>query len=147
METGSGAGESLRAVAFLSPFGTARQATRALSPRRRHVAYADVAVELDVQRYRRASGAVTLCVRARSLRAFSSMTLIRISDSALLATLLADLGERPDLVATVVSPESIRISILGSYNHDALRVATYLRIRAWEAAQHARGVDVHVEID
>jgi hypothetical protein len=61
--------------------------------------------------------------------------------------LLADLGERPDVVATVVSPESIRVSILGSYNHEALRLATYLRIRAWEAAQHARGIDVHVEID
>ena len=30
IEVGSGAGESLRAVAFLSPFGTARQAPRAL---------------------------------------------------------------------------------------------------------------------
>jgi hypothetical protein len=74
------------------------------------------------------------------------MTLIRISDSTLLATLLADLGERPDVVATVVSEDSIRVSILGSYNHEALRTATYLRIRAWEAAQHARGVDVRVEI-
>jgi hypothetical protein len=75
------------------------------------------------------------------------MTLIRISDSTLLATLLADLGERPDLVATAVSATSIQVSILGSYNHKALRIATYLRIRAWEAAQHARGIDVRVEIE
>jgi hypothetical protein len=81
------------------------------------------------------------------LRAVLPMTLIRISDSTLLATLLADLAERPDVVATAVSDESIRVSILGSYNHEALRIATYLRIRAWEAAQHARGIDVRVEID
>jgi hypothetical protein len=77
----------------------------------------------------------------------AAMTLIRISDSALLATLLADLRARPDLVATVISDNTIRVSILGSYNHEALRIATYLRIRAWEAAQHARGIDVNVEIE
>ena len=75
------------------------------------------------------------------------MTLIRISDSTLLATLVADLGQRPDLVATAVSDTSIRVSILGSYNHEAQRIAAYLRIRAWEAAQHARGIDVHVELE
>jgi hypothetical protein len=75
------------------------------------------------------------------------MTLIRISDSTLLATLVADLGQRPDLVATAVSDTSVRVSILGSYNHEAQRIAAFLRIRAWEAAQHARGIDVHVELE
>jgi hypothetical protein len=75
------------------------------------------------------------------------MTLIRISDSALLATLLADLEQRPDVVASAVSETSIRVSILGSYHHEAQRLAAYLRIRAWEAAQHARGIDVRVEIE
>jgi hypothetical protein len=75
------------------------------------------------------------------------MTLVRISDSRMLSTLAADLAERPDVVATVVSRHSIRVSILGSYNRDALRIATYLRIRAWEDAQRSRGKDVRVEID
>jgi hypothetical protein len=75
------------------------------------------------------------------------MTLIRISDPALLATLLADLEARPDVVTTPVSDTSIRVSILGSYNHEAQRIAAYLRIRAWEAAQHARGIDVRVELE
>jgi hypothetical protein len=75
------------------------------------------------------------------------MALVRISDPALLATLVADLNARADVVATVIGDDLINVSILGSYNGDALRVATYLRIRAWEAAQHARGSDVRVEIE
>lgn len=75
------------------------------------------------------------------------MALVRISDSNLLAELVADLNERADVVATVVGDDLVNVSILGSYSGDALRVATYLRIRAWEAAQHARGHDVRVEIE
>jgi len=75
------------------------------------------------------------------------MALIRISDPKLLATLVADLNMRADVVATVVAEDAVRVSILGSYNGDALRIATYLRIRAWEAVQQSRGVDVHVELE
>ena len=41
----------------------------------------------------------------------------------------------------------IRVSVLGSYSAEGMRVAIYLRVRAWESAQQARGVDVRVELD
>ncbi len=75
------------------------------------------------------------------------MTTIRISDKSMLELLLADLTARPDVVADVVSPDSLRISILGSFNRDALRLATLLRVRAWEAAQRSRGHDVYVDLE
>lgn len=75
------------------------------------------------------------------------MTTIRISESTLLPVLLADIQSRPDLVADVLSSDTIRVSILGSYNQQALRMATFLRVRAWEAAQRASGIDVTVEVD
>jgi hypothetical protein len=75
------------------------------------------------------------------------MTTIRISDPAHLEELLAELTSRPDVVATIVDGDAIRISILGSYSHEGMRLATFLRIRAWEAAQRARGIDVRVEVE
>lgn len=74
------------------------------------------------------------------------MTTIRISESTLLPVLLADIQSRPDLVADVLNDDTIRVSILGSYNQEALRMATFLRVRAWETAQRARGIDVTVEV-
>jgi len=75
------------------------------------------------------------------------MTTIRISEPTLLPVLLADIQARGDIVANVVAADAIRISILGSYNAGALRTATFLRVRAWEAAQRAGGVDVCVELE
>jgi hypothetical protein len=75
------------------------------------------------------------------------MTTIRISEVTLLPELLADIRSRRDLVADVIGVDTIRVSILGSYNRDALRMATFLRVRAWETAQRSRGVDVSVEVD
>ena len=75
------------------------------------------------------------------------MTTIRISQPMLLPLLLADIQLRADIVANVVSADAIRISILGSYNAESLRMATFLRVRAWEAAQRALGVDVRVDVE
>lgn len=75
------------------------------------------------------------------------MPTVRIDDPSLLPSLLADLKSRTDVVAEAVGDDTIRINILGSYNSEQMRLATYLRVRAWEAAQHARGVDVHVELE
>lgn len=75
------------------------------------------------------------------------MPTIRISDPTLLQLLLADLMSRSDVVADAVGADAITINILGSYDSDALRLVTLLRIRAWEAAQRARGIDVSVEIE
>jgi hypothetical protein len=75
------------------------------------------------------------------------MPTIRIDNPDLLSSLLEDLKSRTDVVAEAVSEDTIRINILGSYNTDHMRIATYLRVRAWEAAQRSRGVNVRVEIE
>ena len=38
------------------------------------------------------------------------------------------------------------MSLLGSYNLEAMRMAIYLRVRAWEAAQRAKGRLIRVEL-
>jgi hypothetical protein len=38
------------------------------------------------------------------------------------------------------------VSLLGSYREDAMRLALYLRLRAWEAGQRARGNDVRLDL-
>lgn len=74
------------------------------------------------------------------------VTLLRISDPSLLDLLCADLRSRGDIVAEIVGDDTLQVDILGSYGVEGLRMATALRVRAWEEAQRARGVDVHVEI-
>ena len=75
------------------------------------------------------------------------MPIIRISDPSLLELLLEDLRARPDVVAAAVAPDRIRIGVLGSYSSSSLRLAVLLRIRAWEAAQRSRGIDVDVDLE
>jgi hypothetical protein len=75
------------------------------------------------------------------------MTIVRVSDASLVERLLADLQARPDVIAEVVGPNRVRISLLGSYNQEAMALAILLRVRAWEAGQRARGVAVDVEIE
>jgi hypothetical protein len=75
------------------------------------------------------------------------MPLVKIDNPALLPELLDDLQSRSDVVAEAISDDTIRVNILGSYNTEHMRLATYLRVRAWEAAQRARGLSLHVEVD
>ena len=58
--------------------------------------------------------------------------------------LLASLRAEPSAVVERVSDDEAEVTLLGSYQEDALRMALYLRLRAWEAAHSLRGV--HVEI-
>lgn len=74
------------------------------------------------------------------------VTLLRISDPSLLDLLCADLRSRGDIIAEVVGEDMLQVDILGSYGVEGMRMATALRLRAWEEAQRAQGVDVHVEI-
>jgi hypothetical protein len=74
------------------------------------------------------------------------VTLVRISDPSLLDLLCADLRSRGDIVAETVDDDTIQVDILGSYSLEGMRMATELRLRAWEEAQRARGMDVRVEI-
>ncbi|HEY7397738.1 MAG TPA: hypothetical protein VH538_05515 [Gaiellaceae bacterium] len=75
------------------------------------------------------------------------MPTIRLNDPTLTDDLLVDLRSRGDILAEEIAPGAIRVSVLGSYSSEGMRVAVYLRVRAWEAAQRARGVDVSVELD
>ena len=75
------------------------------------------------------------------------MPTIRLNDPSLVDDLLADLRKRGDILAEEVGPGAVRVSVLGSYSADGMRVAIYLHVRAWEAAQRARGIDVRVELD
>jgi hypothetical protein len=68
--------------------------------------------------------------------------LVRISDPTYLLALRAHLAERADCVVTAVAPDALDVTILGSYNVDAMDLETQLRIRAWEEAQRACGIDV-----
>ena len=65
---------------------------------------------------------------------------IRVTDPALLPDLLEFLRSRIDAVATPVADDEIEVSLLGSFNRDAMRMELYLRVRAWEAGRRASGL-------
>jgi hypothetical protein len=73
------------------------------------------------------------------------MPVFRISDAAALPNLLADLTSNHDCLAEVIGPNRVSVSILGSYNADAMDLEVELRIRAWQAAQISRGVEVGID--
>ena len=75
------------------------------------------------------------------------MPTIRLNDAALADDLLVELRSHGDILAEAIGPGAIRVSVLGSYSAEGMRVAIYLHVRAWEAAQRAKGVDVRVELD
>jgi hypothetical protein len=47
-------------------------------------------------------------------------------------------------VVEQVSETEVEVSLLGSYQEDALRMELYLRLRAWEVAHHTSGVRVDI---
>jgi len=57
------------------------------------------------------------------------------------------LREATDVAVELAGPSEVRVSLLGSYHADAMRLELYLRLRAWEAAQRARGLEVHLELE
>jgi len=74
------------------------------------------------------------------------MTRVRISQADFLGVLVDDLRQRSDLVVAVTGPNTIEVSLLGSYQAEAMRLAVDLRLHAWEAAQRAQGREVYLEI-
>lgn len=75
------------------------------------------------------------------------MTIVRTNSSAAARLLLAHLREATDVAVEPAGENTVRVSLLGSFRDDAMRMELYLRLRAWEAAQRAQGVDVHLELD
>jgi hypothetical protein len=74
------------------------------------------------------------------------MTLVRTNTSATTQLLLAYLTDASDIAAEPLGEREVRVSLLGSYREDAMRLALYLRLRAWEAGQRARGNDVRLDL-
>ena len=71
---------------------------------------------------------------------------IKISDPSRAEELVRDLRQRTDVLAEIVGDGRVRVHIIGSYGQRGERLAVYLQLRAWEAAQRARGSEVSVEI-
>jgi hypothetical protein len=69
---------------------------------------------------------------------------IRLSSADMLDELLEFLRAEPSAVVEQVSGDEAEVSLLGSYQEDALRMELYLRLRAWEAAHRATGVRVEI---
>jgi hypothetical protein len=69
---------------------------------------------------------------------------IRLSSADLLDELLEFLRAEPGAVVEQLSDDEVEVSLLGSYQQDALRMQLYLRLRAWEAAHRASGVRVEI---
>jgi hypothetical protein len=74
------------------------------------------------------------------------VTTLRLSNPELRDQLIADLRSRADLVVAPIDEDTIEVSLLGSYNTEAMRLAIHLRVRAWEAAQRAAGRDIRVDL-
>jgi len=75
------------------------------------------------------------------------MTIVRTNSSAATRLLLEYLSAVTDIAVEPVGVREVRVSLLGSYREDAMRLALYLRLRAWEAGQRADGVDVKLDLD
>ena len=69
---------------------------------------------------------------------------LRVSNPALIPDLLEFLRSRVDVVAEGVSDDEVEVSLVGSYNSDAMHMELYLRIRAWEAGRRSTGVEVEL---
>jgi hypothetical protein len=85
---------------------------------------------------------LTCCggVGGRSLR----LMRLRVSNPALIPDLLEFLRSRADVVAEEVGNDEVDVSLLGSYNSDAMHMELYLRVRAWEAGRRSSGVVVEL---
>lgn len=70
---------------------------------------------------------------------------VRITDPAALDDLIDFLDSGIAATIDKVDDNELEVSLLGSYNADALRMQLYLRIRAWEAAYRTKGVSVELD--
>lgn len=68
---------------------------------------------------------------------------IRISDPDQRSELV-DFLSTTDAIIEEIGDDEVEVSIIGSYNSEAMRIELYLRLRAWEASRRARGVEVEI---
>jgi hypothetical protein len=69
---------------------------------------------------------------------------LRVSNPPLIPDLLEFLRSRLDAVAEEVSDDEVDVSLVGSYNSEAMHMERYLRVRAWEAGRRSTGVEVEL---
>jgi hypothetical protein len=67
---------------------------------------------------------------------------IHLRNPSLLPDLVEFLRARFDAVIDEASEDEIEISLLGSWDEDAMRMQIYLQIRAWEVAHGAAVVEI-----
>ena len=79
--------------------------------------------------------------------ACGKMTVVRTNSGAATRLLVAFLSDASDIAVEHLGDREVRVSLLGSYREDAMRLALYLRLRAWEAGQRAAGNDVRLDLD
>lgn len=75
------------------------------------------------------------------------MTIVRLNSTLAAELLLADLREQSDVTADQIAPGELRVSLLGSYRAEAMSLELVLRLRAWEAAARARGLEVALVVE
>jgi hypothetical protein len=75
------------------------------------------------------------------------MTTVRLNSSLAAELLAAHLREANDVTVEVLAPDVLRVSLLGSYRAEAMSLELVLRLRAWEAAARAKGLEVTAEIE
>ena len=68
---------------------------------------------------------------------------VRIDSTDLLDELMAFLDKEADAVVKPVAADELEVSLLGSFNIEAMRMELYLRVREWEFARQG---GAHVEI-
>lgn len=74
------------------------------------------------------------------------MTIARLNSSLAAELLLAHFRDHGDITVEQIRADEVRISLLGSYRAEAMTVELVLRLRAWEAAVRAKGLEVSVVI-
>ena len=74
------------------------------------------------------------------------MTILRLDNSLAAELLLAHLRDSTDVAAEAVDPVTLRASLVGSYRAETMELELILRVRAWQEALRAKGVDVEIEL-
>jgi hypothetical protein len=74
------------------------------------------------------------------------VTILRLDNSLAAELLLAHLRDSTDVAAQALDAVTLRVSLVGSYRAETMELELLLRVRAWQAALRAKGVDVEVEL-
>jgi hypothetical protein len=77
----------------------------------------------------------------------AEMTIVRLNSRVATDLLFDHLKEQGDIAAEHVGADRLRLSLIGSFNADAMELELTLRLRAWEAAARANGLDVSLSLE